>query len=783
MQPGWAPAAPRQSPVWRKCWLRTRKPLCMSPVFFPPSTSWCGVSAEVPGRPLAVTTGPYRVELPSFAPVALNTTRAVAPSWSGPPPVLLGIPAGYHPQSSTMPRNMVRMNVLADALKSINNAEKRGKRQVLLRPCSKVIVRFLTVMMKHGYIGEFEIIDDHRAGKIVVNLTGRLNKCGVISPRFDVQLKDLEKWQNNLLPSRQFGDVRFVFSRFFHVLITLGLLRSEMAHLADEPRIPSYKPHMSWVGSDTPIHHTSLTLLFLLLFLTSRYYIDTKRREDAFDLSVTQQASLEAPVYRNHPPLAQGKMQLHSLKHYFAEPVVRGVHPGDWTRCGQPEDGQRESKIRQQIWADMTKMDMKTTRLVASASTATLHQPRRSGPSRLLGGQDDRGYGEHDAPPMPDNDSAPIRIVPFCPSMMNIKPSNIRNLSTGGPSWTPSGTLGLGTAEPNRSSDSGAKTPQKGDTAGGQKDGSVGKDAEVSRKEERTDHSSPVAGRPAKESLRGDDEVAMETEAEIHPQEQNGSYKGDEDGQLEKPEEPTVPGEATETLKSQDEENGLKEGWRVLTSSVGADTLARAHHTAHASESQGGDPGADCHQDSGKDVSGQRHHFGGQTSEENEEDFRPEEQECRPTAGGHKNGEESHQAELEEENQQELQTICYSAKFTSSPPQYTLQRIAYSSSEDEDETPTPPHTPPESFLQSCLVMSEDTKFSSDSPEPESHLQQGGPPDTENERVKDRRKSKRSESRATPARHEDADSLRILLDDTGSVVSDISDWGEQETPGL
>lgn len=55
--------------------------------------------------------------------------------------------------------------------------------QVLIRPCSKVIVRFLTVMMKAGYIGEFEIIDDHRAGKIVVNLTGRINKCSVISPR------------------------------------------------------------------------------------------------------------------------------------------------------------------------------------------------------------------------------------------------------------------------------------------------------------------------------------------------------------------------------------------------------------------------------------------------------------------------------------------------------------------------------------------------------------------------------------------------------------------------
>jgi hypothetical protein len=34
---------------------------------------------------------------------------------------------------------------------------------------------------------------------------GRLNKCGVISPRFDVKVTEYEKVVGNLLPSRQFG--------------------------------------------------------------------------------------------------------------------------------------------------------------------------------------------------------------------------------------------------------------------------------------------------------------------------------------------------------------------------------------------------------------------------------------------------------------------------------------------------------------------------------------------------------------------------------------------------
>ncbi|EEB06471.1 40S ribosomal protein S22 [Schizosaccharomyces japonicus yFS275] len=108
---------------------------------------------------------------------------------------------------------MVRQSVLSDCLNNIVNAERRGRRQVIVRPSSKVIVKFLTVMQQNGYIGEFEEIDDHRSGKIVIQLNGRINKCGVISPRFNIKLKDMEKWVSQLLPSRQVGVVVLTTSR------------------------------------------------------------------------------------------------------------------------------------------------------------------------------------------------------------------------------------------------------------------------------------------------------------------------------------------------------------------------------------------------------------------------------------------------------------------------------------------------------------------------------------------------------------------------------------------
>jgi len=44
----------------------------------------------------------------------------------------------------------------------------------------------------------------------VIQLNGRLNKTGVISPRFNVQVTQIESWVNLLLPARSLGKLILV---------------------------------------------------------------------------------------------------------------------------------------------------------------------------------------------------------------------------------------------------------------------------------------------------------------------------------------------------------------------------------------------------------------------------------------------------------------------------------------------------------------------------------------------------------------------------------------------
>jgi len=121
---------------------------------------------------------------------------------------------------------MVLLDVLANALVMIKNAESRGHRQVVIWPVSKLVGNVLRVMQKHGYIGEIEYIDDGRGGKFIVQLLGKINDVGAIKPRFPVKYRDIPKWEEKYLPARQVG------------ILILSTSRGVMSHIeAKEQKI------------------------------------------------------------------------------------------------------------------------------------------------------------------------------------------------------------------------------------------------------------------------------------------------------------------------------------------------------------------------------------------------------------------------------------------------------------------------------------------------------------------------------------------------------------------
>ena len=94
---------------------------------------------------------------------------------------------------------------LANALSLMKNAEIKGKQTCMIRPSSKLIGGVLNLLKEKGYIGNFEQIDDGKAGVFQVELIGNINNCGVIKPRYPIKRAELDKWESRYLPAREFG--------------------------------------------------------------------------------------------------------------------------------------------------------------------------------------------------------------------------------------------------------------------------------------------------------------------------------------------------------------------------------------------------------------------------------------------------------------------------------------------------------------------------------------------------------------------------------------------------
>lgn len=94
---------------------------------------------------------------------------------------------------------------LAAALTKITNAERVGKREVIIQPVSSVIKSVLDLMHKAHYVGAIEDVTVDANPALKVSLIGNINRCNVIKPRFPTKCNNFTKWEKRYLPARDFG--------------------------------------------------------------------------------------------------------------------------------------------------------------------------------------------------------------------------------------------------------------------------------------------------------------------------------------------------------------------------------------------------------------------------------------------------------------------------------------------------------------------------------------------------------------------------------------------------
>lgn len=100
---------------------------------------------------------------------------------------------------------MSNNDILASVLSKVDNAIKVGKSSVTTSISSKLIKEVLEIMKDSGYLADVSEVVDVKGNYLNISLNGKLNKCGVIKPRFAIPLADFEKFEKSFLPAKGFG--------------------------------------------------------------------------------------------------------------------------------------------------------------------------------------------------------------------------------------------------------------------------------------------------------------------------------------------------------------------------------------------------------------------------------------------------------------------------------------------------------------------------------------------------------------------------------------------------
>lgn len=108
---------------------------------------------------------------------------------------------------------MVNNDNLANAFSNILNCEKVGKTECIVKPATKLFEKILVLMKKEGYIKNYTLIEEGKGNSFKIELEGKINKCGVVKPRFSVTIEEFDKFERRFLPAKDFGILLISTSR------------------------------------------------------------------------------------------------------------------------------------------------------------------------------------------------------------------------------------------------------------------------------------------------------------------------------------------------------------------------------------------------------------------------------------------------------------------------------------------------------------------------------------------------------------------------------------------
>jgi len=106
----------------------------------------------------------------------------------------------------------MRHDLLADVFSAIKNADRIGKKEVIV-DSSNLVKNILNILKDKGYIEGYEILMRNNYEELKVKLKNRINELKVVKPRHSFKKDKLIKFKERYLPGDGVGHLIVSTSR------------------------------------------------------------------------------------------------------------------------------------------------------------------------------------------------------------------------------------------------------------------------------------------------------------------------------------------------------------------------------------------------------------------------------------------------------------------------------------------------------------------------------------------------------------------------------------------